>query len=199
VNEDAFDRIARRLTAGASRRSAVGGVLGGVVALLTSAVGLEAQGQGNGLALGRDTGGAAAGRGRGPTASGADVDTTEDSEVGDVGEVEVELAQSKVSICHKGRVITVGAPAVDAHLREHDDGRCTNACQAYAKGGTCEASNGVAECACSDEILTTDVVEGEQTDAVEGQQRGKPRNSKHAKRAKQRARLEARRAAKQAR
>jgi hypothetical protein len=199
VNEDAFDRIARRLTAGASRRSAVGGVLGGVVALLTSAVGLEAQGQGNGLALGRDTGGAAAGRGRGPTASGADVEPGEDIEVGDVGEVEVELGQSKVSICHKGRVITVGAPALSAHLRKHYDRECTNTCQVYAKGGTCEASNGGAECACSDEILTTDVVEGEQTDAVEGQQRGKPRNSKHAKRAKQRARLEARRAAKQVR
>jgi hypothetical protein len=189
VNEDAFDRIARRLTAGTSRRSAVGGVLGGVVALLTSAVGLEAQGRGNGLALGRDTGGAAAGRGRGPTGSGADVDTGEDIEVGDVSEIEVELGQSKVSICHKGRVITVGAPALGAHLRKHDDGQCTNACQVYAKGGTCEASNGVAECACSDEILATDAVEGEQTE--------KRRISKDAKRAKQRARLEARRAAKQ--
>jgi hypothetical protein len=195
VNEDAFDRIARRLTAGASRRSAVGGVLGGVVALLTSAVGLEAQGQGNGLALGRDTGGAAAGRGRGPTASGADVEPGEDIEVGDVGEVEVELGQSKVSICHKGRVITIGAPALGAHLRKHDDGECTNACQVYAKGEICEASNGVAECACSDEILDEILP----TDAVEGEQTEKRRISKDAKRAKQRARLEARRAAKQVR
>jgi hypothetical protein len=191
VDEDAFDRIARRLTAGPSRRSAVGGVLGGLVALLTSAVGLEAQGRGNGLALGRDTGGAAAGRGRGPTGNGTDVDTGEDIEVGDVGEVEVELGQSKVSICHKGRVITIGAPAVDTHLRKYDDGKCTNACQVYAKGGTCEASNGGADCACSDEILPTNVIEGEQTE--------KPRNSKDAKRAKQRARLDARRAVKQAR
>jgi hypothetical protein len=191
VNEDAFDRIARRLTAGASRRSAVGGVLGGVVALLTSAVGLEAQGQGNGLALGRDTGGAAAGHGVGPTRSEADVDTDEDIEVGEVGEVEVELGQIKVSICHKGRVITVGAPALSAHLRKHYDRECTNACQVYAKGGTCEASNGVVECACSDEILPTDAIEGEQTE--------KRRISKDAKRAKQRARIEARRAAKQAR
>jgi hypothetical protein len=155
--------------------------------------------EGNGLALGRRTGGAAAGCGRGPTGSGADVDTDEDSEVDEVAEVEVELGQSKVSICHKGRVITIGAPALGAHLRKHDDGECTNACQVYGKGGTCDVSNGVVECACSDEILTTDVVEGEQTDAVEGEQRGKPRKRKDAKRAKQRARLEARRAAKHAR
>jgi hypothetical protein len=194
VNEDAFDRIARRLTAGTSRRSAVGGVLG-VVALLTSAVGLEAQGRGNGLALGRGSGGAAAGHDVGPTRSEADVEPGEDIEVGDVGEVEVELGQSKVSICHKGRVITVGAPALSAHLRKHYDRECTNACQVYAKGGTCEASNGVVECACSDEILDEILP----TDAIEGEQTEKRRISKDAKRAKQRARIEARRAAKQAR
>ncbi len=29
--------------------------------------------------------------------------------------------QSKVTICHKGNTITIGAPAVDAHLRNHGD------------------------------------------------------------------------------
>ncbi len=29
--------------------------------------------------------------------------------------------QDKVTICHKGNTITIGAPAVDAHLRNHGD------------------------------------------------------------------------------
>ncbi len=35
--------------------------------------------------------------------------------------------QDKVTICHKGDTITIGAPAVDAHQRNHGDtiGACT--------------------------------------------------------------------------
>jgi len=29
--------------------------------------------------------------------------------------------QDKVTICHKGNTITIGAPAVDAHLQNHGD------------------------------------------------------------------------------
>ena len=36
--------------------------------------------------------------------------------------------QDKVTICHKGHTITIGAPAVDAHLRNHGDtiGACSD-------------------------------------------------------------------------
>ena len=37
-----------------------------------------------------------------------------------------QYGKTKVTICHKGKTITVGAPAVRAHVRNHGDhvGRC---------------------------------------------------------------------------
>ena len=55
MESHAFDRITRRVTTGTSRRSVVGGVLGGLAALVTGPAVLEAKqgGNGKGKALGR--------------------------------------------------------------------------------------------------------------------------------------------------
>jgi hypothetical protein len=50
-------------------------------------------------------------------------------------------AQEKVTICHKGHTITVGKPAVEAHLMHHEGdhvGACTTDAQATAEETTAE-------------------------------------------------------------
>lgn len=98
-----FDRIVRGLTSAGSRRQIVGGVLGGAAALLGGAAALEAKRGGNGKSRGKGNGGAGKGRGKGNT---------------------------KRQICHyQGdvdgtptyKVLTLGAPGAENHLKNHEE------------------------------------------------------------------------------
>jgi len=138
-----FDTITQGLTAGASRRQLVGGLLGGVVALLTGASVLEAKKGGNGKGRGKGKGKNKGNNGKG---------------------------QPKVQFCHRTgtegeyNLISVGAPASKAHIGHGDtlcqpgvcqtglatgcavDGSCTYAlategtvCELAGVAGTCDA------------------------------------------------------------
>jgi hypothetical protein len=194
----------------------LGSVLGGVAAVLAGAAAIQAQGRGHGLALGvgKDKGQPAevgsAGDHGGGAAKGADVDGPEEpdvDEVEDIGVIGVGKGTTKVSICHKGKVITVGAPALTAHQAKHGDAECTtglsgSACSTvYAKGGTCSVKTVGAECECADGITPeAEAVDSalEEGDGAEAQ-RATPRGRQSSRRAKRRARLEARRVEKRAR
>jgi hypothetical protein len=132
----ACDWIARRLTAGTSRRGVVGSVLGGV-ALLAAADTLMAKPGGTGKSTGK----------------GPEKRTSKRQGKG----------QGKVWLCHQpdpttglgGTVIQVAASAkgephrpniLRGHLR-HGDVECPVRTQAYLKGDPCTVSGGVATCA----------------------------------------------------
>ena len=217
MDEQAFDRLARGLSAAPSRRRVLSSVLGGVLALLTGVPAIQAQGRGHGLALGvgnrKDrpaVEGAPANHGAGAVATGVRVDPGADAAVDERDDVEVVegvgpgKGTTKVSICHKpdatgiGRVITVATPALRAHL-QHGDAACQNEipCTVYANGGTCTVNQGVAECACREASVTAeaDVVNLDpQEVGGEDEQRGTARHGKGSKREKRRARGAASRA-----
>jgi hypothetical protein len=179
--------------------------------MLAGAAAIQAQGRGHGLALGvgKDKGRPAevgsAGDHGGGAAKGTDVDGPEEPDVDEVEEIDevedigVGKGTTKVSICHKGKVITVGAPALTAHQRNHRDAVCQN-CAAYVKGGTCavvtaDAEVKVATCQCAGGITPeAEAVDAalEEEDGAEAQ-RATPRGRKSSRRAKRRTRLEARR------
>jgi hypothetical protein len=218
VDEHAFDRLARSLSAAPTRRRLLGSVLAGVATVLAGAASIQAQGRGRGLALGvgKDKGrpaevGSAVEHGGGAAANGAAVEGPEELDVDEVEETDkvedigVGKGTTKVSICHKGKVITVGAPALTAHQRNHGDAVCQN-CTVYDKGGPCTVVTAdvevkVATCECAAGITPeAEAVDAaiEEEDVAEAQ-RATPRGRQSSRRAKRRARLEARRMEKRAR
>ncbi len=96
-------------------------------------VGLDAGKQGTKGGVGR------------PAQAGKPLGRGEPEERGDEEEQGGGAGQQKVTLCHKGKnTITVGAPAVDAHLRHGDTpGECVgNAEAAGEPGGESEAEGG---------------------------------------------------------
>ncbi len=130
-----FDEITRNLTAGASRRQLVGGLLGGAAAMLTGAAVLEAKKGGNGK-------GKAKGRGKG---KGNGNGTT------------------KVQFCHRNKkgqgfnLITVGSSAAKAHANKHGDEQCSPPLCQKAIGcsatGACEYGPVTAGTACVENAI----------------------------------------------
>lgn len=123
MNGRHFDTLTEGLTAGASRRQAFGGLLGGALALLTGASVLEAKKGGKGKGKGRGKGN---GKGRGNNKGKGK-----------------GKGRTKVTFCHRTdsgdfHLITVGSPAAKAH-RKHGDVQCElGVCQSGAATGCTE-------------------------------------------------------------
>lgn len=111
-----FDTLTRGLLAGASRRAAFGGLLGGALALLTGASVLEARKGGKGKGKGKGKG---RGKGKGKNRN--------NNKRNGKGKGKGK-GRTKVTFCHRDgndgfNLITVGGPAAKAH-RKHDDVLC---------------------------------------------------------------------------
>jgi hypothetical protein len=119
VDGDRFDSIARRLSAVASRRGlligAVASVVGVTTAMLTADDPAAAKKGGKGKGKGR-------GKGKGKGQSKG-------------------KGQEKVTLCHNGHTITVGAPAVPAHQAQGDTlGPCP--CEGKRDNDPCTLTTG---------------------------------------------------------
>ncbi|MFN8594323.1 MAG: hypothetical protein U0031_22960 [Thermomicrobiales bacterium] len=135
-----FDRLSKRLSSESSRRRVLGGLLGGTAAVLAGTATLEAKRKSNARANGNGNGkGNGNNKGQG-------------------------AGTEKVQICHRTNghrgytLITVGAPASNAHTRHgdtvcdlvacqtvsgcDDDGACTY--EAVAEGTECVTEDNVA-------------------------------------------------------
>jgi hypothetical protein len=96
-----FDELVARLRAAASRRSALQGLVGGALAAVGVTSVADAK-PGKGKRKGHGKG---KGKGKGKSNGNGNGNGK---------------GQEKVTICHKGHTITVGAPAVKAHLKHGD-------------------------------------------------------------------------------
>jgi hypothetical protein len=104
-----FDELVARLASAATRRNAVKGVVGGALASVGVSSVASAAKKGKGKAKGNGSG---KGKGKGK----------ETSKGGDNGSGN---GQEKMTICHKGKTISVAEPAVQAHLKHGDtEGPC---------------------------------------------------------------------------
>jgi hypothetical protein len=98
-----FDELVARLASAATRRNAVKGVVGGALASVgVASVAAEKGGKGKSK-------GKAKAKGKGKAKSKGKGDG------GDSGQ-----GQAKVTICHKGKTISVAEPAVPAHMKHGD-------------------------------------------------------------------------------
>ena len=96
-----FDELVARLASTASRRNAVKGVVGGALASVgVTSVAAKKGGNGKGKGKGKAKGKGDQSKGKGK-------------------------GQEKVTICHKGKTITVARPALKGHLKHNDtEGPC---------------------------------------------------------------------------
>jgi len=95
-----FDELVARLASAATRRNALKGVVGGALTSVGVISVASAKNKGKGKGKGKG------GKGKGGKGKGGN---------GGNGN-----GQAKVTICHKGKTITVAEPAVQAHL-DHGD------------------------------------------------------------------------------
>ena len=101
-----FDELVARLASAATRRNALRGVVGGALTSVgvTSVASAESKGKGKGKGKG---GKGKGGKGKGGKGKGGNGNGNGNG-------------QEKVTICHKGKTITVAEPAVPAHLGHGD-------------------------------------------------------------------------------
>ena len=103
-----FDELVARLASAATRRNALRGVVGGALTSVgvTSVASAENKGKSKGKGKGKG------GKGKGGKGKGGNGNGNGNG-------------QEKVTICHKGKTITVAEPALQAHLDHGDtEGPC---------------------------------------------------------------------------
>ena len=128
MNDTAFDQSLRTLAAGTPRRRVVGLLLAGAATAAVGRVALaDAGGVGTGHGQGKHTAnGAENGQGQDNGKGGGKGNTSNADTAPTVAKGKGKgKGTAKVTLCHNGRTITVGEPAVAAHLAHGDtEGEC---------------------------------------------------------------------------